>query len=107
MLKKIIAVVGLSMAIILFMPYAQQAVQLLVNAHDWIAELLTEVFSGGQTGNLIRSMIALLSIPLIMGVIPAVIYWVIRRHWLPYFMEVVLIVWLVQAGALAVMYKGM
>jgi hypothetical protein len=106
MLKQIIAIIVLSIIIVLFMPYVQEAVQLLISAHDWISELLTDVFSGGQAGNLTRGLIALLSLPILIGAIPAILYWMIRRHWLPYFMEIVWVVWLIQAGALAMMSKG-
>ena len=106
MLKHAIALIALSAAIILSMSYAQHGVQLLMNAHAWIAQLLTEVFSQGQAGNLARGLIALLSIPLIIGLIPSFIYWLLRRHWFPYFMQIVWVVWLVQAGALVMMYQA-
>lgn len=105
MLKQIIALIALSVAIILSMSYAQQAVQFLLTAHDWISELLTDVFSGGQAGNIARGLIALLSVPVLVGLVPAIAYWMIRRHWFPYFMEIVWVVWLIQAGALVIMYK--
>lgn len=105
MLKQMIALVAVSIGIILSMTYTQHAVQLLLNVHDWISEILVAVFSGGQAGNLARGLIALLSVPVLVGTVPAVAYWVIRRHWFPYFMEVVWIVWLIQAGALVVMYN--
>lgn len=106
MLKQAVALIALSAAIVLSMSYAQQGIQLLLNAHDWISQLLTEVFSPGQAGNLARSLIALLSIPVIVGLIPTLVYWVVRRHWFPYFMEIVWVVWLIQAGALIMMYKA-
>jgi len=100
MLKHIVAIIALSAAIILFMSHAQHSVEWLMKAHAWMAQLLTDVFSRGQAGNLSRGLIALLSIPLLAGLIPAFIYWLLRRHWFPYFMQIVWIVWLVQAGAL-------
>lgn len=106
MIKQVIALMALSFVIIFSMPYAQQAVQLLVNSHEWASQLLTDVFSGGPAGNMIRSLIALLSIPVIVSLIPTIAYWIIRRHWFPYFMEIVWIVWLVQAGALIIVYKA-
>jgi len=106
MLKQTIALIALSVGIIFSMSYAQQAVQVLIHAHDWISQLLMDVFSGGQAGNIMRGLIALLSIPLLVGLVPALIYWMIRRHWFPYFMEIVWIVWLVQAGALVMMYNA-
>lgn len=106
MLKQVIALIAVSVAITLSMPYAQQGVQFLLSAHDWIAQILTEVFSVGNAGNIARGLIALLSIPILVAFMPAVVYWMLRRHWFPYFMEIVWVVWLVQAGALVVMYNA-
>lgn len=106
MIKQIIALLVLSTLIILTMPYTQQAVQYLLNAHEWISQLLTDVFSGGQAGNLLRGLIALLSVPIIIGLVPAIIYWMVKRSWFPYFMEIFWVVWLIQAGALAIAFKA-
>jgi hypothetical protein len=100
MLKQFIAIIVFSIALILGMTEAHQAIQLLVSTYDDIAQLLTEVFSGGPVGNLIRSLIALLTLPVFIGLIPALAYWGIKRHWFPYFMTIVWAVWLLQAGAL-------
>jgi len=105
MVKQIMVLVALSIVLIFTMSYAHEAIQLLISGHDWIAQLLTDVFSGGQAGNLARGLIALLSIPVLLGLIPAGIYWIIKRNWFPYFMEIVWIVWLVQIGALIVLSK--
>ena len=107
MLKQAIALVVLSIGVIFAMSYAQQAIQLLITAHDWVAQLLTDVFSGGQAGNLARGLLSLLAIPVFLGLLPTLLYWVIRRNWFPYFMEVVWVVWLVQVGALIVISKAM
>jgi hypothetical protein len=106
MLKQVIALLVLSVVIVLSMSYVQHGVHWLLNAHDWVTQLLADVFSGGQAGSLLKGLIALLSIPILVGLLPAAIYWLIRRNWFPYFMEIVWIVWLVQAGALVMMYKA-
>lgn len=106
MLKQLLILIILSLGIILAMPYAQLGVQWLLEGHDWVSKILTDVFSGGQAGNLAKGFIALLAIPFLVGLVPALIYWFARRHWFPYFMEIVWIVWLVQAGALVVTYKA-
>jgi len=106
MIKHIVAIILLSVAIVLTMSYAQQAMHYLLQAHEWISNILTDVFSGGQTGNLLRGMIALLTIPLVAGLILTLGYWAARRQWFPYFMQTVWIVWLVQAGALVALYKA-
>lgn len=100
MIKQIIVLVALSAAIVFSMSYAQQAVQLLVHAHVWVTQLLMEVFSEGQAGSLARGLIALLCVPVLAGLIPALLYWMVRRHWFPWFMQIVWVVWLLQAGAL-------
>ncbi len=105
MIKQIIAVIILSIGLVLSLPYFQHAVQLLISAHDWVAQILTNVFSGGKAGNLARELIALLVLPVVVSAIPTMIYWIIKRHWFPYFMEIVWVVWLVQAGALAMLTK--
>lgn len=105
MLKQIIAIIALSVGIIFAASYAQQGVQFMMHAHEWISQILQEVFTGGQAGNIARGLIALLSIPIIVGLIPTIIYWMVKRHWFPYFMQIVWVVWLIQAGAL-LMYKA-
>lgn len=105
MIKHVIALLLLSAIVVVFMPESQVAVQALLSAHEWISNVLTAVFSGGQAGSIARGLIALLSLPLIAGLIPAFIFWLIRKHWLPCFMEIVWVVWLVQAGALVMTFK--
>ncbi len=106
MLKQVAVIVVLSLIIILAMAHAQTGLQLVISAHDWLSDLLKQVFSVGEAGNLIRELIALLAIPVIIGLIPAMVYWLVRRAWFPYFMDVVLIAWLVQTSALVVLYKA-
>ena len=105
MIKKIIALIVVSVALVFFMPYAQIGVEYLLKGHAYITDLLTTVFSGEQMGTLVRGFIALLCIPLIVGLIPSIIFWMIKRHWMPWFMDIVWIVWLIQAGALIATYK--
>ncbi|MEO8401294.1 MAG: hypothetical protein ABI597_05775 [Gammaproteobacteria bacterium] len=106
MLKQITAIIILSIVIILGMAYAQQGLQFIVTSHDWISEQLKQVFSVGMAGNLIRELIALLVMPVVVGLVPSLIYWLIKRHWFPYFMELIWIIWLVQTSALVMTYKA-
>lgn len=105
MLKKIIAILVLSIVVIMAMPYAQQGLEMLLSLHNWISTLLTEVFTGADAGNITRQLIALLAVPVIVGFIPAIVYWIIKHSWFPYFMQCVWIVWLIQTSALIVMAK--
>lgn len=105
MLKQIIALIVLSILVVLAMPYVQHAVQALASAHDWISNQLTEIFSGGTAGDITRRLIAILAIPLVIGLLPALIYWIAKRQWFPYFMHVVWVIWLLQTAAIVVLYK--
>lgn len=107
MFKQIISffvVIALSAAVVFFMPEAQKVVHALVSAHSWVSEILTSVFNGGHAGSIARELVALLAIPLIAGLIPGILFFLLRKYWLPCFMEIVWIVWLLQAGALLVNY---
>lgn len=104
-IKQMFILLALSLAIVFTMSYAQQVIQWLLAGHDWISSLLEDVFTGGQAGNLARGLISLLALPILIALVPTVVYWVLRRHWFPYFIEIVWVVWLIQAGALLVMYK--
>jgi hypothetical protein len=77
----------------------------LLSGHDWVANALKEVFSGGQAGNISRELIASLTIPVLIALIPAGFYWLAKRHWFPYFMTIVWIVWLIQTSALVIQLK--
>lgn len=44
MLKQAVVLVGLSVAVVLSMSYASLGVHWLLTAHDWISQLLTDVF---------------------------------------------------------------
>jgi hypothetical protein len=106
MLKQMIALITFSIIIVFTMAYAHQGLQYLIDLHEWISVLLTEVFSPGHAGMLARGLLTLLSIPLLAGLIPAFIYWLVKRHWFPYFMEIVWVIWLIQVGALVMIYKS-
>jgi len=105
MLKQIIAIVLLSIIITLTTPHIQQGLQYLLSGYNWVSHQLTEVFSGGSTGNLIRNLLALLAIPLLVGMVPVTIYWLARRKWFPYFMQLVWVIWLVQTAGIVLLYK--
>lgn len=106
MIKQIVALVIGSLAVIITMVYEQHALQYLITSHNWVAQLLREVFSGGQVGTIARELIAILAIPLCIGIAAALIYYLVKRHWFPYFMEVVWIVWIIQVSALIATYVG-
>jgi hypothetical protein len=106
MIKHLIAIVLFSILVILFMPQAQIAIKGLLAAHDWVANVLKDVFSDGPSGNLIRELIASLTVPFVVALLPAAIYWMVKRHWFPYFMPIAWVLWLIQTSALVIEYKA-
>ena len=104
MLKNIIAIIVLSILVILFMPWVQQGLTTLVNAHDWVGEALKQVFSVGEAGNIIRQLLALLAIPALISLIPVLIYWLARHSWFPWTAQLVWAIWLIQTSAIVLLY---
>jgi hypothetical protein len=105
MIKHVIAIVVLTIAIILTMSHVQTVLHALVAGHDWVSQMLTAVFSGGKAGNITRELLAALTIPFLIALIPAAFYWLAKRRGFPYFMNVVWVVWLIQTSALVIQYK--
>lgn len=108
MLKSVIAfiaLIALSILIILFMSYGNLILGWVLSAHQWVAEVLTQVFTGGQAGDLTRQLLALLAIPFLVGLIPVFIYWLLKRTMLPGFMQIVWVTWLIQTAALVIQFK--
>jgi len=105
MLKKLLAILVLSILVIIGLSYAHQILTFLLNAHDKVNELLQSVFSEDKAGDLIKNLLALLAVPFGFGLVSVIAYWVVKRQWFPYFMDVVWILWLVQTAALIALYK--
>lgn len=101
----ILALIAISILIILFMPYAKMGVDGILAAHNWVADVLKDVFSAGHAGDVSRNLLALLAIPFAIGLIPVIIYWLTRHSWFPYFLQVVWVIWLIQTAALIIQYN--
>lgn len=106
MLKQIIVLILLSLIVILATPQAHLLITWILSVHHWILETLTPIFSGGEAGNITRKLIALLAAPIVVALIPALIYWLMKRKWFPYFMEFVWVTWLVQTTAIIALYAA-
>lgn len=105
-LISLVILVVLSLIILAFMSNTQAVVNGILAAHAWLADLLTQVFSGGTAGDLTRQLIALITIPIALSLIPVLIYWLLRRSMFPYFMQVIWVTWLIQTAALVIQFKA-
>lgn len=104
MIKHIFAILLLSVLVVLFMPYGQQGLHFMVAGEEWVANLLIKVFSNDEAGNLIRQVLSLLAIPIVIALVPTILYWLAKRGWFPYFVQLVWILWLVQTAAVVIMH---
>lgn len=105
MVQHIIAIILLSLLILFSMSYAQQGLDILLSIHQWILEILRDVFSDGEIGDLTRQLIGLLAVPFLVALIPTIIYWIMKHSWFPYFMQLVWVIWLFQTAVLVVLSK--
>jgi hypothetical protein len=105
MLKNFIVLILLSLAVIFGTKHLHPIILVLVSAHDWISQLLLQVFSGGELGSAVRNLISLILVPLFIGAIPATVYWFSKHRQFPYFMHIVWVMWLLQTTAIVMMYR--
>jgi hypothetical protein len=96
----LLLIIALTAVVIVFMPQSKHVLEFLVSLHTYASNLLSDVFSGGNAGNIARGMVAMLAIPVLVGLVPSLLFFLVRKRWCPYFMEIVWILWLLQAGAL-------
>lgn len=96
----LLLIVLLTAAVVMFTPQAKQVIEVLLSAHTYISNLLSDVFSGGNAGNIAKGIVAMLLVPVLAGFIPSLLYFLVRKKWCPCFMEIVWIIWLLQVGAL-------
>lgn len=103
LLKNLVVLVILNLFIIFGLKHVQPLVLVLVSAHDWISQLILPFFPGSEVGLDTRHLLSLLIMPLFLAAIPALIYWLAKRRFFPYFMHVVWVFWLVQTTAIVVL----
>lgn len=101
MLRHIALLLLLSFALLFLMHPLQWLVGKLYQFELFFAELTGQIFANGLTGRIIRQVITLTLTPLIIASIPAGIYWLLRRHTLPYLSHLVWTIWLMLVLILA------
>lgn len=81
----------LSIGVVLFAKELSWVLHGIVGFHEWLLARLAPLI-----GNyLLRSVVVLTLIPLLLALIPAFIYWIFKRRWLPEYWVVVWGIWLV------------
>jgi len=90
----------LSILVILFGDTFSQFLHHLDAAHNYVAKQLSLVFSGTGLGQIIRQILALIIIPIVIGLIPGTLFSMIKRKEMPYQMEVVWFIWIMVAASI-------
>ena len=93
MLKHILLLVGCSIAAVFFKGQLVHVLHALLAVHDKIANGLAMIFSGDEVGRVLQSVIALLLIPLVLGVVIAIAHWILKQAHFPHTMTVIWVSW--------------
>mgnify|MGYP006075116589 CR=1 FL=1 len=103
MLKHLGIIVVLSFLLLIFSHHSQMVLVFLNNAHSLLNEKLSYIFTSSTVGNTFQETTCLLLIPFALAGIPASIYWVVKRHLMPYFYHVVWGIWIVLFTSLMIL----
>jgi hypothetical protein len=87
--------VVLSFLVLIFAPQLQNGFALLDFAHTKLNAALSFVFNTSIVGNTTQEATCLLLIPFAIMLVPAALYWLIKRSLIPYFYHMVWAIWLV------------
>ena len=99
---QVLIIVVLSFIFAIAAKYVYQLIALLVGFHRWIGHMVGMVFSSGGLGLIIENTLAFLVVPFLIAAIVAIIYKIVKKKFLPVFMLVVWVLWLVLATAIIV-----
>ncbi len=97
MIKQSSVYLILSVLIVLFSNYIKIFFVYMNLLYAYINTWLQPLFGSGLMGEAFRDMVTLVLIPFALAAIPALIYWVIKRKRMPYFLELIWLFWLVLA----------
>lgn len=97
MLKQSMIYLLLSMLVIMFAQYAKLFIIYADIVYTYINTLLAPLFGSGYIGEIFRNLVTLVLVPLGIAAIPALIYWLIKRKPMPYFIELTWALWLMIA----------
>lgn len=101
MFKEFVLMFILSVIAVVFMHYLTDGVHYLQAFNNYIVHALAKIFNQGRVARVAQSTIALFVIPVVITLIPAAIYGLVKRKLMPYFSCTVWGIWLVLVTILA------
>ena len=100
-LVSILILIILSILAVFFIPELRIILHWIADAHRFLLDKLALVIAGGEIARVIRTTLALVIIPLLLALIPAFFYWLVKRRMMPNYMAVVWVIWCVLITILA------
>jgi hypothetical protein len=95
MFKHILLLVGLSVAAIFFQDQLMHMLKFFMYVHNQLANGLGVIFSVDKIGEIVQSVLALLLIPVLIGILIAVLHFFIRKQHFPHMMTTIWVAWAV------------
>ena len=102
--KHILILLMLSLISILWIKEITHVLNYLIHGYIYLSKCLKPFIMGGYMIAILRQALVLMMIPMLVMMIPAGIYWLIRRRLMPWFYEAVYAAWFVMLTTLA-LYK--
>lgn len=95
MLKQTIIIAIVTAIAIFFAHQFSVVLGALGHAQMWVAHQINQLAPHSKWMRMISTLITIVFIPIIVGLIPAFIYWIAEKKEMPRLREVVLVLWLI------------
>lgn len=95
MIKQVLLLLGLTILAIIFQSQLVHFVHFLLRMHNHIAHELGRVFSSGTLGYIAQDTLALIAIPLILGMLVFFVLWAVKHQSKPHVVLTVWFAWLI------------
>lgn len=95
MVKQTIFYLALSIIVVVFAHYFAVGILQVDHLHTWLNLKASTVFSHSIIGLTVQQVIVLMALPLVIAGVPALTYKLVKGGSMPYFLNVVWLVWLI------------
>ncbi len=97
MLRQSVIYLILSLLVVFLSAYVKLLFAYLDALYILVDQALDPLFGLSFLGELMSDVVTLMLIPLLIAALPALIYWIIKRKKMPYFIEITWFFWLILA----------
>jgi hypothetical protein len=85
----------ISIVVVLFAKYTHLLIVYIDMLYTYVNVTLAPIFNNTDLGIMIRRVLTLVLLPVMISGIPALIYRLIKRQNMPYYIEITWIIWLI------------